>query len=535
MRKVANGLLPIISADRKSSKPLHRQIYETFRAAIANKNLRPGQRVPSSRTLANELGLSRTPVLNAYDQLVADGYFESRAGFGTFVSTSLREPFELRKAQAAGARKSASGPRRMANRLANLSRFKVDPWLYGSGALSIGQVAFDHFPFHIWSRLVARNYRKVSTNSLQYGDPMGSLMFRRTVAEYLRTSRAVVCDAEQIMVVSGSQQGLALTAHVLFDRGDSVWLEEPGHYLTRKIIELAECHSVPVPVDEEGLDVRTGVGICNEARAAYVTLSHQFPLGYTMTLSRRFELLDWANSAGAWIIEDDYDSEYLYREMPIASLQGLDSNSRVIYLGTFSKTLYPSLRLGYVVIPPDLVDRFVAVRQTMDVFPSDLFQTVVHEFIQEGHYSRHVRRTRELYALRREALVEALSVAFGSSVEVFGGKSGLHLAMTLPRGISDVEVAKLASERDVWVRPLSPCYLGKSRRQGLLLGFGGTDLTEIAAAVTCLREVIDSIKSAPEATFSTDQQPLGASEVFEQSHHSGFLFQPVDNGFVLQM
>jgi GntR family transcriptional regulator/MocR family aminotransferase len=497
MRKVANGLLPIIPVDRASSKPLHRQIYEAFRVAMVNNNLRPGQRVPSSRTTAAELGLSRTPVLNAYEQLVADGYFESRAGLGTFVSTPLNRQLELQTL----AGKSDSRLRHVASRLANPVRFKIEPGLDGSGAFSVGHVAFDQFPFHIWSRLVARHYRKLSPSSLRYQDPMGVMSFRQTLAEYLRTARAVNCGPEQIMVVSGSQQGLELTARVLLNSGDSVWLEEPGHYLTRQTLELAHCYPVPVPVDKEGLDVQAGVKICNRARAAYVTPSHQFPLGVTMTASRRLQLIDWAQRAGAWIIEDDYDSAYRYQELPIACLQGLDSSSRVIYVGTFSNTLYPSLRLGYMIIPPDLVDRFVTVRQAMDIFPPDLFQSVVSDFIQDGHYSRHLRRTCRVYAQRREALVEALSLEFGSAVEVNGGQCGLHLVVTLPRGISDKEVARVAAEKFLWVRPLFQYYQGKPDRQGLLLGFGGTPAKEIPEAVNCLRLVIDSITTPTGVMF----------------------------------
>lgn len=526
MRKVASSVLPIISIDRQSSKPLHTQIYETFRMAIVNESLRPGQRVPSSRTLAVELGISRTPVLNAYDQLVADGYFESGLGKGTFVSTSLRE--ELRSGDDDRARrleKSAVGPRQVASRLANLSRVKIEPAWYGAGPFNIGQVAVEQFPFHIWARLVVRHSRKAGAHSFQYGDPRGSLRFRQILADYLRIARAVNCDARQIMVVSGSQQGLELTARVLLNSGDSVWLEEPGHDLTTRIIKLAECHPVPVPVNKEGLDVQIGARLCNDARAVYVTPSHQFPLGITMTASRRLELLDWAQSAGAWIIEDDYDSDYHYQEMPIASLQGLDPNSRVIYLGTFSTTLYPSLRLGYIVMPPDLVDRFMTMRQTMDVFPPNLFQNVVADFIQEGHYSRHIRRTRIVYAQRREALIEALSLEFGSAVEVIGEKSGLHLVLTLPRGMSDRAVARIAAEERLWVRPLSPYYLDKPRRQGLLLGFGGTAPTEIQEAVHRLRSVIDSIKSRSAVSSDPEIPPRHAGGAFDGNYQSGLMFQ----------
>ena len=492
MRKVATGFVPIIAVDRSSSVPLHRQIYDTYRTAILTQKLATGQKVPSSRSLAAELGVSRIPVLSAYAQLLEEGYFESKAGGGTFVSRSLPEklPFSGHYAEV---KKLSSGRRAVSRRSESLPSFMPAPWLYGRGAFSVGQVAVEHFPFQIWSRLVSRYYRGVKASPLHFSGPMGSKDFRNTIAKYLRTVRAVNCDPDQIMVVNGSQQALDLTARVLVDAGDSVWLEDPGYRLGRQAFMLAGCELVPVPVDEEGLDVSAGLAIGRNARAAYVTPSHQFPMGATMSPARRRQLLEWAQSAGAWIIEDDYDGEYRYQNLPPASLQGEDRYARVIYIGTFSKTLYPSLRVGYVVMPPDLVDRFVAVRLAMDVYPSDLFQAVLSDFIQEGHYSRHLRRTRLLYRERREILVKSLRKHFGSALEIRGEESGLHLVATLPRGFDDQQVAKLAAERNVWAWPLSPCYLGSSSQQGLVLGFGSTTPEEIEPAVVRLKRVLDEV------------------------------------------
>jgi len=482
----------VIALQRRNGKPLYKQIYEAFCAGIVKRNLRPGQRVPSSRALALDLRISRIPVLEAYSQLLAEGYFETRAGSGTFVSNSLPDQgisLERGTDVSTGAR---SGSRLASRRSGLLPFYKPAPWADKWGAFIVGQMAFEHFPFRIWSSLVNRHTRNLRVGSLTYGDPRGLESFRSTIAGYLRTARAVNCDASQIMIVSGSQQALELSARVLLDPGDRVWIEEPGYWLARHVFTMVGCRVVPVPVDEEGLHVSAGIRRSRRARAAFVTPSHQFPLGVAMSASRRLQLLDWAHSSGAWIIEDDYDNEYRYESMPVAALQGLDRNSRVIYIGTFSKTLFPSLRLGYIVIPPDLVDRFVAVRQAMDVYPPHLYQAVLQDFIGEGHLARHIRRTRLVYGERRNVLVEAIKRELGASVEVLGAEAGMHLVATLPRGVRDRVLSERAARQGLWLWPLSGCYLEKPTRQGVILGFGSTTPRGIPKAVGQLRAVMES-------------------------------------------
>ncbi len=493
MLRVAGTLSPVIAVDRRATKPLHKQIYDGFREGILERRLRPGQQVPSTRALASELGLSRIPILSAYSQLLAEGYFESRSGSGTFVSTSLPEQLTSCEYHGNGvSAKTRSGPRLVSTRSAVLPRFKPAPWLFGWGAFSIGQLALDHFPFRIWSNLVTRYCRKVRVTSLHFSNPKGSEEFRKTIASYLRTARAVNCTPEQILVVNGSQQALEISARVLLDPGNRVWVEEPGYRLAWHVLRMAGCELVPVPVDEEGLDVSAGIKRYRKARAAYVTPSHQFPLGVTMSASRRIKLLDWAQSTGSWIIEDDYDSEYRYESMPIASLQGIDRNSRVIYIGTFSKTLFPSLRVGYMVVPLDLVDRFVAVRHAMDVYPPHLYQAVLTDFIGEGHFARHIRRTRMLYHERRNALVEALRENFGRRVQVVGSEAGLHLVGKLSTRVRDRELSERAALQKLWLWPLSPCYLDQNSQQGLILGFGSTSTREIPNGVRRLRLLLST-------------------------------------------
>lgn len=492
MKKVASGFSPIVVLDRRNSKPLHKQLYEAFCAAIVGRHLRAGQRVPSSRSLAVELKISRIPVLTAYSQLLAEGYFETRSGSGTFVSSSLPEQYLSLDRRYPASPQIRSGYRLVSKRLALLPSYKVIPWLNKWGAFIVGQLAFEHFPFQVWARLLNRHVRNVRVNSLHYGDPMGSESFRGAIAQYLRTTRAVNCDASQIMIVSGSQQALELTARVLFDPGDKVWIEEPGYRLARNVFAFAGCRLFPVPVDAEGMNVAAGIERFRSARAAFVTPSHQFPLGVTMSASRRLQLLDWAHRSGSWIIEDDYDNEYRYESMPIPSLQGLDRWSRVIYIGTFSKTLFPSMRLGYVVIPPDLIQRFLAVRHSMDVYPPHLYQAVLEDFIGEGHFPRHIRRTRLVYSQRRTALVGAIRSEFGTSMEVLGSDAGVHMVVTLPKGLRDRPISEAAARRDLWLWPLSSCYLDRASRQGFILGFGSTTPKQIPSAVRRLRDVIES-------------------------------------------
>jgi GntR family transcriptional regulator/MocR family aminotransferase len=325
---------------------------------------------------------------------------------------------------------------------------------------------------------------------LNYGDPMGHRPFREAVATYLRTARAVRCEPDNVMVVSGSQQALAITARVLLEPGDHVWVEEPGYRGARDVLSMAGARLAPVPVDHEGLDVTAGMAMCARARAAYVTPSHQYPLGMTMSASRRLQLLDWARRTGAWVIEDDYDSEYRYESFPIGALQGLDRDERVIYIGTFSKMLFPALRCGYLVIPLDLVPRFVAVREAMDIFPASLPQAALTDFINEGEFGRHLRRMRALYADRRATLVEALGRELGPDLSVIGDAAGMHLAVTARPRWPDHVVALRAAQRGLWVMPLSSCYLGKPTRRGLVLGYGATTAAEMPSAVHRLRRVI---------------------------------------------
>lgn len=490
MKRVASVIVPVITVERKSQTPLHRQIYDSYRKAIVEGRLRAGQRIPSTRVLATELHVSRFPVLNAYAQLLAEGYFHGRVGAGTVVSRSIPDQFIPGRAKEERSAASRSGPRPVARRSTIAPRTQRPSWVHNLGPFGVGQVEFDEFPLHVWSKLVAHRCRAMNAQSFHYGEAAGSRELQETIASYLRTARSVRCEPEQIMIVSGSQQALETSALVLLDPGSRVWVEDPGYRLAREALTLADCRLVPVPVDVEGLDVAAGIRRCSKARAALVTPSHHYPLGVTMSASRRLQLLDWAQSSGAWIIEDDYDSEYRYGSMPIASLQGLDRNSRVIYVGTFSKVLFPALRLGYIVIPPDLIERFLTVRRAMDLGPPTFSQEVLADFIREGHFARHIRRMRTVYGERASVLVKSIRAELGPAVELYGGEAGMHLAVMLNQSGSDVEIAERAARQNLWLWPLSPSYIGGTARSGFVLGFGSTAAADIPEAVRRLRSFL---------------------------------------------
>ena len=487
MPKTSTSYLPPIPLDPTAPAPMYRQLADWFRRAILDGRLQPGQRVPSTRQLAEELAVSRIPVLAAYEQLFAEGYLETFTGAGTRVARAIPETTRRPAARSPAARPGK--PRRLSRR-AGLTRAMEFSWLTNLGAFRVGLPALDRFPAAAWSRLVSRHSRRLGAADLYYGDTLGHLPLREAIAAYLGTFRAVRCEAEQILVTTGSQQGLQLAAQLLLDAGDSVWMEEPGYTGAHQAFALAGARLIPVPVDAEGLDVAAGLRRDRDARAAYITPSHQFPLGVTLSAARRMQLLDWAAHHGAWIIEDDYDSEYRFGGRPIASLQGLDTEARVIYLGTFSKVMFPAMRLGYMVLPKDLVPVFAAAREGTDTCSSSLYQLVMADFIREGHFARHIRRMRTLYGERRRALWEAIAAELGDELEVIGAEAGMQLTALLPRGVSDVAVAQKAARQGISARPLSASCLKPPARGGLILGYGGADVREIHEGIAKLKVCI---------------------------------------------
>jgi GntR family transcriptional regulator/MocR family aminotransferase len=459
--------------DLAAAEPLYQQLYAEIRAAILAGRIAPGTRLPSTRSLAASLEVARATVVSAFEQLMAEGYLEGRSGSGTFVARDLPDDLLHAGAPAVATRPAGAVPPGLSRRGQALAAARVGASPLGQGPprpFQYGAPDAAGLPLELWSRLAARHYRSPSPELLTYGDPAGYRPLREAVAAYLAAARGVRCTPEQVVIVSGSQQGLDLAARLLLDPGEQAWVEDPGYLGARGALEAAGAALVPVPIDAEGLDVAAGARLAPQARLAYVTPSHQFPLGATMSLPRRLALLAWARAAGAWVLEDDYDSEYRYAGRPLAALQGLDDAGRVIYIGTFSKVLFPSLRLGYLVAPPALAGAFAAARALADRHPPGVLQAVLADFIAEGHFVRHIRRARERYAERQEALVHALA-PLADRLETTPAAAGMHLVGMLPPGADDRAVAEAASRHGVYTTPISAYALRPLPRGGLLLGY----------------------------------------------------------------
>jgi GntR family transcriptional regulator / MocR family aminotransferase len=495
VRGVAATFTLPIAIERGASLPIHRQIYEWFQSAIAEGRLRPGGLVPSSRGLASELGVSRIPVVNAYEQLRAEGYFETLVGVGTRVAKFIPiQSVTVGKAPQPGVisgSASKSTGRQISRRAAVWNKSPMQPWVNGRSTFRVSLPALDHFPIDIWSKLIAVQSKAISRSMLAYGDAMGYGPLREAIADYVRAVRGVRCEASQILVTTGSQQGLQIALQVLLNPGDRVCVEDPGYPGARQAFAMADAEIIPIKVDTEGIVVSELLRKGGLAKLVYVTPSHQYPMGMTMSAARRMQLLNWAARNGTWIIEDDYDSEYRYDSRPIASLQGLDSNARVLYMGTFSNVMFPALRLGYLVLPPNLIAACRGAKNCMDIFCPTLNQAVLEQFIHEGHFARHLRRMRMLYIERRKALVSALQSNLGSSVEISGAEAGMHLVILLRPGVDDLTVSTDAAHKGVAVMPLSSCRISLGERGGLILGYGGVSVQSIHDGVRKLRDCLE--------------------------------------------
>jgi GntR family transcriptional regulator/MocR family aminotransferase len=471
-----------LAIDRGSGEPLHHQIYAAMRAAILDGRLRRGQRVPSTRAFAAELGVSRMPVLTAYDQLLHEGYLEGRRGSGTYVGRALPDDLlEPSVGPLAAARTEPRGTGRPPLRARDDG---------GLGPFRMSLPALDAFPHDLWSRLVARHAHALTHAQMAYGDPAGEVPLRRAIADHLRTARAVRCEAEQVLVVPGSQAALRLAGLVLLAPGDRVAVEEPGYPFARAALSGGGAALVPVPVDEEGMQVGWLRRHDDRVRAAYVTPSHQYPLGTSMTAARRFALLEWAHRHEAWVLEDDYDSEYRYVSRPLGALQGMDAHERVVYIGTFSKVLFPAIRVGYLVLPPSLHQRFLDAREALDLMSPSLYQLALATFLRDGHFARHLRRMRGVYLKRRDALLSGLARHCGERLVVHNADAGLHVAVLLAAGLDDEQVVRRMAARGLTATALSSCYLGTARRSGLLLGFGGSTEAQLLEATATLGQIL---------------------------------------------
>lgn len=455
---------PLFEAVSEGDAPRYRQVYRQIREAILERRLKAGERLPSTRTLASESAIARKTVEEAYAQLEAEGYIVRRSGSGSFVA-------EIATMQRAHANVKLAGRRTLSKRGRGIaaSTTCVEPTIVR--AFGAGLPALDAFPIDLWQRIIARHARAMDVHALVYGDPFGLPELREQIASYLAHARGVRCDASQVVIVSSSQQALDLIARLAIDPEDEAWIENPSYPGARAALTASGAKLVPVRVDEEGIDVAHGIDVAPKARLAYVTPSHQYPLGRTMSLERRLALLAWARRAEAWVIEDDYDSEFRYDGRPMPSIQGLDSAGRVIYVGTFTKVLYPSLRLGYLVLPPDLAQNFVNARAQIDGHAPTFLQGVVAEFIREGHFGAHVRRMRALYRGRRDVFVDAATRHLPMlSFPML--HAGLRATGFFDDQRDDRAASRKAERAGIDAPALSRYYLGRPK-SGLVLGYAG--------------------------------------------------------------
>ncbi|WP_119305152.1 MocR-like pyridoxine biosynthesis transcription factor PdxR [Dongia deserti] len=491
---------PVTALDPRSTQALHVQVYERLRMAVLSGLLKGGARLPSTRALANELRVSRTPVLAAYEQLAAEGYVESRVGAGTRVVAEM--PEHLLNAGPAGVtahvRQARDEKRAIAARGNVMAREKFGPELRigqrsWRTAFRVAVPALEEFPFEIWSRLVSRHLRRPRQEILDYHGAAGLERLRRAIAAHLSVSRGIRCSSDQILIVAGAQSGIDLSARVLLDPGDTALVENPGHLGIYGALRGAGVKIASVAIDREGFAISGRSNFGRNARVAFVTPSNQFPLAVTMSLPRRLALLDWAQSNGAWIVEDDYDSEFRFSGRPIEALRALDRGDRVLYIGSFSKVLYPGLRLGYMVVPADLVDAFAAARRFIDVHPPLLPQAALTDFIEEGHFGRHLRRMRMIYAERAQALSEAFDRHLSGALSIAQPQAGMHTVAWITGKLSDRSVSEAAAREGVEARPLSVYSLGRSK-PGLVLGFGNVMPREITEGARKLARALDRIR-----------------------------------------
>lgn len=466
-------------------------LYAEIRDATHAGRLAPGARLPPSRDFARQLGVSRGTVLAALAQLVAEGYLVGAVGKGTFVSAQLPAPRASSRAATGTARKAEG---RLSRRGALLvqSPFPLHGRPPAARPFRPYQPDLAAFPFALWNRIAARRSRLSQRAMLADGDARGYRPLRRAIAEHLRYALRIDCSDEQVMIVGSVQQTLDLCARLLLDPQDDVWMEDPGYLGALRIFQAAGANVVAVPVDRKGLDVDAGMRRAPRARLAYVTAGRQSPLGVPLALDRRMALLRWAEQAGACIIEDDYDSEYRYSGSPLAALKSLDTAGRVIYAGSFSKLLFPSLRLAYAVVPDWLGDSFVAALSLTARYPSLLPQAVLHEFMAEGHYGRHIRRMRLAYGERAVALEQAVARRLGGLLSVPPITTGIDTPAFLPAGSDDAGIARQAAAAGLETRPLSAHAIEAPPPSGLVLGFAAFDPPQIEAGVDTLAQVLDA-------------------------------------------
>lgn len=460
-----------ITINKNSPIPVYRQLYNEFRNAILAGRFRPGQQIPPSRELANYFNISRTTALLAFENLLAEGYIKGKPGSGTFINDELpenllitKQSVEIQNSEVLNKHKLPEAKENNYKKYLSMERLdynKFEPFKPGVPDLN-------EFPFHIWTKLISNSVNDISKSDFGYSNSAGYKPLRNAIANYVRVSRGVKCENDQVIVVNGSQQGIDLVCKVLLNKNDNIGFEEPGYFGARDIFLAAGINIIPMLMDNEGINFKKTK---TKPTLIYATPSHQYPLGITMSLNRRLELLDYALSNRTWILEDDYDSEYRYKGHPLSSLQGIDNNNSVIYMGTFSKVMFPGLRLGYLIVPENLIESFTAAKMLTDRNSPIFEQAALEKFITDGHYGRHIRRMRMIYENRKEIFYNYVEKYLKENISLHPTDAGLHTVGWLKKINNDMEFAKLMFHNGIYTPPLSSYSLTKKCKPGLVLGY----------------------------------------------------------------
>jgi len=485
----ANASPPAAAQGGAATKRL--QVYQQLRLAIEAGTFAPGTRLPPTRLHAQALGVGRNTVLWALERLQAEGYVQARVGSGSYVAESLRAAPPLQ----APALPAVPALSRRGQLLADTARHWQPP-LAPASAFRIGAPEVASFPFALWDRLARQCAASQRQGQAQYTDPAGLPALREAIAQWLWVSRGVRCEAGQVVVTAGSQQAIDLVGRLLLDVGDEVIVEDPGYTGIRASLQGHGAAVRPIALDAEGLDIASAARLAPAARLAVVTPTHQFPMGVRMSLARRLALIDWAQAHQAWLVEDDYDGEFQYGAHRMPALCSLPHGGRVLYIGTFSKTLHPGLRLGFIVLPPALVPAFAGAKALVDRHSAGDNQAVLARFIAEGHLLRHLRRMRELYQVRQAYLIDLLAQATGGAVQLPPCEHGMHLVLPSPANGDDRPLAAHAAERGVWLAPLSR-YTMAAPQRGWLLGYAAYGEAEVQAAVQRLTPLLQDRRLLP--------------------------------------
>lgn len=480
LRAAASPAMHLVHRPDSTGTPLHVQVYRQLREWILAGTLRAGARLPSARTLARDLGISRNTVEAAFAQLRVEGFITRRVGSGTVVATTAAEvaPFAQRPATTPDASVPTA---RLSRRGAVIARLGIAE-MEEDRLSSVGATDVRGFPSEVWRRMLARRARDGGAGILRSGDPFGLRPLREAVADHVRLTRGAVCDASRVVIVNSTQQAIDLATRILLDPGDAAAMEEPGYPSARAALAASGATVHHIPVDADGLRVDR-LRAHRTVRLAYVTPSHQYPLGMTLSLPRRLALLQWAATGDRWIIEDDYDSEFRYARHPLAALQGLDRRGRVLYVGTWNKVLFTGLRLAYLILPAPLVEPFAAARRVTDGFSSPLLQAVLADFLSGGHFAAYLRQARAHYEACRDTLVAEIAARWGTAVTVGPSDTGLHLVTHLRSRADESRLARRAKGHGLVLTPLSRHYAGEPRQRGLLISYGGSNPAAIRKAI----------------------------------------------------